>query len=400
MKKPLFKKRAGERVFDYLEENFPGVGGRLPSIRAVASVLDVSTRTVQNVYRRLAEQKKIRSEVGNGTFWIESIGGRKEHSPMKIGLNVPTEVIDERDTWSQTTYGGLLEAAIRNPIEVTFCSFTTQELRGTLTPETRKRLSTLQGAILLCTHDLTGTLRYLDGEKISYACYNPPHVGATSNFISPDYYSASYRIGSAWRCSGRKHLLFLTCNRLEESASSVLRISGMAAGYGASFGEGTTLQTVFAEDFLVDDGRRAMEKHLAAGGRIPDAVYTAGDYLAIGAIEALRNRNLRIPEDVSVIGGTGLDIDSTGTQRLTCTRQPFKQLGQHLFNTLIERIKSSCRNIPGVYLPIRMVGDGTVTAQEWELLASVDSPDNAPAPHAGLPASPRRQTTTRRRATA
>lgn len=54
-------------------------------------------------------------------------------------------------------------------------------------------------------------------------------------------------------------------------------------------------------DWTRADGQRAMEEVLDAGVEF-DAVFCANDLLALGALNALRRRGRRVPEDVAVIG--------------------------------------------------------------------------------------------------
>jgi signal transduction histidine kinase/DNA-binding LacI/PurR family transcriptional regulator/ActR/RegA family two-component response regulator len=74
--------------------------------------------------------------------------------------------------------------------------------------------------------------------------------------------------------------------------------------------------------FLPALGRAAMDEILDRG--VPfDAVVAANDSMAIGAIQALRKRELRIPEDVAVTGFDDLTLARLGNPPLTTIAQPF-----------------------------------------------------------------------------
>ncbi|MEU1485051.1 LacI family DNA-binding transcriptional regulator [Streptomyces sp. NPDC005752] len=55
------------------------------------------------------------------------------------------------------------------------------------------------------------------------------------------------------------------------------------------------------DDFRMPDGARAVARALDAGAR-PDALLCLNDQLALGALRALHEHGLRVPEDVAVIG--------------------------------------------------------------------------------------------------
>jgi len=57
------------------------------------------------------------------------------------------------------------------------------------------------------------------------------------------------------------------------------------------------------------------------------AIFAANDQTAYGAIKALHDRGLRVPQDVSVIGFDDLQTSSYFTPALTTLRQPIEELG-------------------------------------------------------------------------
>ena len=98
-------------------------------------------------------------------------------------------------------------------------------------------------------------------------------------------------------------------------------------------------------------------QRLLAGPHHPTAIFASGDVLAIGAMRALREANLRVPEDVSVVGVD--DIDGAGYQNppLTTVRQSkveLAQLGlQMLFDLLDEKPPSTTRIVMEPLLVVR-----------------------------------------------
>jgi LacI family transcriptional regulator len=79
---------------------------------------------------------------------------------------------------------------------------------------------------------------------------------------------------------------------------------------------------------------------LLAGGHDFTALFAFNDISAIGAIRALREGGLRVPEDVSVVGFD--DIQSAAYQNpgLTTVRQPLRRMGQVAAETVLRAITS------------------------------------------------------------
>ncbi|HLK90022.1 MAG TPA: SpoIIE family protein phosphatase [Polyangia bacterium] len=80
-------------------------------------------------------------------------------------------------------------------------------------------------------------------------------------------------------------------------------------------------------DFQFASGQRAVATLFDGGGRGCDAIVGANDKMALGAIEALSSRGLRVPEDVAVVGFDDIEEARFATPPLTTVRQPPRQLG-------------------------------------------------------------------------
>ncbi len=69
------------------------------------------------------------------------------------------------------------------------------------------------------------------------------------------------------------------------------------------------------------------------------AIVSFNDIAAIGAIRALRDANLRVPEDVSVIGFDDIQVAAYHNPRLTTIRQPLHDMGETAARILLQRIQ-------------------------------------------------------------
>jgi LacI family transcriptional regulator len=92
-------------------------------------------------------------------------------------------------------------------------------------------------------------------------------------------------------------------------------------------GAGKSALVIEAERYSSQAGLEAMGKFLDCGTGFT-AVFASSDELAIGAMRALRDRGVKIPEDVSVIGFDDLDISNYLCPRLTTIRQPIAEIGE------------------------------------------------------------------------
>jgi DNA-binding LacI/PurR family transcriptional regulator len=107
-------------------------------------------------------------------------------------------------------------------------------------------------------------------------------------------------------------------------------------------------------DFSIEGGRRAMLALLDADPGI-DAVFAANDLMAVGALQALRERGRRVPEDVAVVGFDDSAVAVSAQPALTTVRQPMVEMGRALATLLFEQITHGEEPQSPVILPTEIV---------------------------------------------
>lgn len=92
-------------------------------------------------------------------------------------------------------------------------------------------------------------------------------------------------------------------------------------------------QFICEGSFSTTSGYEMMEE-LLSRKELPTAVFTASDALAFGAMKAIQERGLSIPEDISVIGFNDTEMGAYTTPALTTIHAPAYDMGQHGANFL------------------------------------------------------------------
>lgn len=131
----------------------------------------------------------------------------------------------------------------------------------------------------------------------------------------------------------------------EVSDTTRLRYQGCMEAFragGVAFDEELDYETV---RFSYADGYRAVENLLARGRKFT-ALFAMADVMAIGAIRALRDAGLRVPEDVSVMGFDGLEIGNYTIPQLATVHQSVEELADHAIGILRDHIE---KNLPPRY---------------------------------------------------
>ena len=89
----------------------------------------------------------------------------------------------------------------------------------------------------------------------------------------------------------------------------------------------------------MDGAYRDMKAYLAGNPALPTAYFADNDMIALGAMKALNEAGIRIPEDISVIGFDDLSFSSISTPGLTTLRVSKQDMGKAAVRRLRELIQ-------------------------------------------------------------
>lgn len=156
--------------------------------------------------------------------------------------------------------------------------------------------------------------------------------------VSTDDREASRCAMEAMIALGHRHFVIIGGDR-KVSDTSRLRYEGSLMAFrahGIEFDEDLDYQGV---RFSYQDGYNATQKLLADGRRFT-ALFAIADVMAIGAIRALRDHGLRVPEDVSVMGFDGLPLGSFLVPQLTTVAQSAQLMAKRSVEILTDCIEN------------------------------------------------------------
>jgi LacI family transcriptional regulator len=113
-------------------------------------------------------------------------------------------------------------------------------------------------------------------------------------------------------------------------------------------------ELVHGGDFSHEAGQRAMTTLLDLAVP-PTAVFAGNDQQALGACQAIRERGLRIPEDVSVIGFDDLPVARWTNPPLTTIRQPVAEMAAQAMRMLLRFLETGAFGSQRVELATELV---------------------------------------------
>lgn len=166
-------------------------------------------------------------------------------------------------------------------------------------------------------------------------------VAALYNQVSVDDVREAERMTEYLIGLGHRDIAILAADDLDDSVGK-LRL----CGYGRALKRHNIpvrpeliVSAKLQEDvYTFQNGYCTTEKLLESG--VPfSAIFAISDTLAIGAVKALSEHGIRVPEDVSVAGFDGLDMARFYIPSITTLRQPTEEIARATVRTLFENIE-------------------------------------------------------------
>lgn len=145
--------------------------------------------------------------------------------------------------------------------------------------------------------------------------------------VTVDNVSGGRLVGEAMLSRGLKRLAFIGSG--EHDASTQDRAKGFLEAAGRA-----VKSVIYAGDYTHGHGRKAMlqllEEHPAV-----DGVFCGDDVLALGALDACRERDVDVPGQVSVVGFDDMPLAAWAAYDLTTVRQPIAAMVTHAIERIV-----------------------------------------------------------------
>jgi len=110
-------------------------------------------------------------------------------------------------------------------------------------------------------------------------------------------------------------------------------------------GPAAALTVVETRSLSVAEGRRAAAEiaEVEPDAR-PTAVFCANDLLALGVLQEMTRRGLKVPDDVAIVGYDDIDFAGAAAVPLTSVRQPREDLGRAAAQLLLDEVEDPDRH--------------------------------------------------------
>jgi len=333
--------------------------GRLerPTIRDIARLAGVSVATVSRVLNNRPDVSPETREAVGRVLRDQNYTTNRNARALSagrtglIGFTIPYVYGD----YFTSILAGATEALYELDMRAVLCP-TRQEHDREVTLLERLMNDTTDGALVLLPEESNEELRGLQAFGFPFVVIDPRRP-----------LDDGIPVVSAANATGAKaatdHLLSLGHRRigyiagLRGFSASEERLSGYQTAL-ARAGVLPAPELVAEGNFELDGGRSAGLSLLDLPDP-PTAIFAANDNMAIGVVEAARERGLRVPEDVSVVGFDDTSQAAIVTPSLTTVRQPLEELGRLAVSLLVRIIEKQRLEALRVELATRLIVRGS-----------------------------------------
>ena len=301
----------------------------MPVLATVAELAGVSAPTVSKVINGrddVAESTRVRVQAALDELGYRSPSQRRSRAAGPGMIDLVVGVND--GAYSMEVLRGILDYAVEVDVDVVVSSHTPNKLSRVDHEEWAERMkeSGRTGVIFVTSEITSDQVRAFSHRGIAVVVIDPLNPPPPGGYVS---------VGATNWAGGKaatEHLLELGHERVaffggpSAAECSVARLHGYLAALRTR-GIPARPEYIFDGSFNRESGVIATRRALDLA-EPPTAIFAASDTIALGVLEVARERGVRVPEDLSLVGFDGTPLAEQTLPRLTSVAQPLQDMGR------------------------------------------------------------------------
>ncbi|NEU32201.1 LacI family transcriptional regulator [bacterium LRH843] len=174
----------------------------------------------------------------------------------------------------------------------------------------------------------------IQDNNIPVILFNRYHKEIPCNTVSCDNYHAAKEIASYLFEKGYRDIVFITGKR--NTSTNRDRQKGFT-----EFFRSKNVEVIVLEGDYTYEKSFHLTKKMIENGHRPEAIFGANDITAIGALDALKEKNIDVPNETVVIGFDNIKMSAWPSYMLSTWMQPIEDMVDETINLLLNNDKNS-----------------------------------------------------------
>jgi LacI family transcriptional regulator len=198
----------------------------------------------------------------------------------------------------------------------------------------RARHFQVDGCLIIAGEEIESAIYDLDQSEIPCVGVDIELKGPKSSYVMTDNRKVSSKVIEHLYLHSIRDIAYI--GGVKDSPISMVRTEGFIKTMN-QFGFPIREEWMQYGNFHEQSGYDAMNRILSKKP-YPKAVFAASDMMALGAMAAIREHGLKIPEDIALIGCDDIEACRYSAPRLTTVKQDKEKLGRLAANMLMDII--------------------------------------------------------------
>jgi LacI family transcriptional regulator len=325
----------------------------MPTIREVAKLAGVAPITVSRVVNNsgyVSKETRARVEAA-----VEQLG----YVPNMLGpslrfsqtMTLAVVVTDIANPFWTTVTRGVEDVAQANKYSTILCNTDESEEKQEqyLQMLLRRRID---GILLVPASSSPDPIRLIQKQGIPIVVLdrNVPEVAV--DVVRADSEGGAYQLAKHLLSFGHQRITILAGP--QSVSTSVDRVNGFCRALSEA-GLDTCDTQVLWGSYTQESGYE-MAKEALTRTPAPTAIFAANNFVAIGALKAIKEKNYHVPEDIALVAFDDIPFAFTVEPFLTVVTQPAREMGKQAVRLLLKRIKGEVnQHCQHIVLPTSMI---------------------------------------------
>ncbi|NDJ52241.1 MAG: LacI family transcriptional regulator [Chloroflexi bacterium] len=270
---------------------------------------------------------------------------------FKQTMSIAAMVTDITNPFWTTVTRGIEDVASANGYLTILCNSDESEEKQALYLETLLQRQ-IDGILLVPASNDSASIKRILNQKIPLVVLDREVQNVAVDVVRADSQEGAYLLTKHLLALGHRHIAMLAGPK--STSTSVDRVTGYLHALEEA-GIEPNDDLIYWDAYTQEAGYRNA-KRVINSALCPTAIFAANNFIAIGTIQALKDQELCVPDDMSIVAVDDIPPTYSLEPFLTVAAQPAKEMGRVAAELLLDRIKNEEDKPPqSIILDITMI---------------------------------------------